>query len=167
MANVVTTSLVVQFNTSGASGLLNAEIDSRPAGYNKGKTSFNPGDAPVFLVFKSSDVEIDSIEPSAGTIGDEQGGTVEVTEMLEFANVTEATLQKPVDGGSIVAKWLGNSLGTPVLVGDTKITVPNSGVAVLKVTYQSRFTAHRLNGIPTALNGETEFEVLIVITGHN
>lgn len=167
MPNVITTSLVVNFSTSGSSGLLSAEIDARPAGYNAGKTSFNPGDAPAFLVFKSSDVEIDSVEPSAGSITDETGGTVEVTEMLEFANVAEATLQKPVDGGSIVAKWLGNNLGTPVLVGDTKITIPAAGVGVLKVTYQSRFIAKRLNGIPTLLNGESEFEVLIVITGHN
>jgi len=164
MANQITTSIVVQFSTGGSSGILTAEIDSRADGYNKGKTSFVPGDSPAFLIFKSSDVEIISIEASAGSIGNLVSGTLEVSELLQFANVDEATLQKPITGG-LTYKWLGNNLGVPVMVGDVKVRIPTKGVGILKVDYNSPFLARQLSGLSTTLNGETEYSVLILITG--
>lgn len=160
----VTTSIVVQFSTTGSSGILTAEIDSREAGFNSGKTSFQPGDQPAFLIYKSADVTIQSIEPSAGNIADLGAGLEPIEELLTFANATEATLQKPISG-ALTYKWLGNNLGAPVVVGDNLIRVPTKGVGVLKVNYNAPWLAKRLSGLPTVLNGETEYSVLIVITG--
>lgn len=160
----ITTSIVVQFTTTGASGILTAEIDSRETGFNNGKTSFQPGDAPAFLIFKSSDVTILTVEPSAGTIADLGTGTELIEETLTFANVTEANLSKPITGG-LTYKWLGNNLGVPAIVGDNLVRVPTVGVGVLQVSYQAPFEARRLSSLPTVLNGETEYSVLVVITG--
>lgn len=159
----VTASLVVQFAGDGA-GILQAEIDSRPAGYNNGRTSFVPGDQPAFLVFKSVNVEVTDVTPSAGNIVALGTGTMQVSELLQFANADEVTLSKPYHSG-MVAKWLGTSLGSVALVGDSKLRSASKGVGVLKVTYNARFLAYRLSGVPTVLNGETEYEVLIVVTG--
>lgn len=160
----VTASIVVQFTSEGAAGLLNAEIDSREDGFNAGKTSFQPGDSPAFLIFKSSDVNIVSIEPSAGNIASLASGLLDVEEFLTFANKTEANLSKPISG-ALTAKWLGNNLGVPQVVGDNLVRVPTQGVGVLKVSYKAPFLARRLSGLPSVLNGETEYQVLILITG--
>ncbi len=165
MSNTVTTSLVVQFDATNSSGKLAAEIDSRPAGYNNGKTSFAPGDQPAFLIFKSADVTIDSVVPSAGAIADLVGGTITVEEMIEFADTDTASLSKACDSGITTSKWLGTSLGAVTLVGDSQLVAAVKGVGVLKVTYQARFVAKRLVSVPAVLNGETTYEVLIVITG--
>ena len=161
---VVKTSIVVQFTTADGGGHLSAEIDSRPEGYNKGITSFAPGDSPAFLVFKSSNVTIVSVEPSAGTITTLAGGSLLVEEMMHFPKETEASLQKPISG-ALASKWLGNDLGTVIVVGDLKVRVANTGVGVLKASYNSAFLAYRLGGLPVKLDGESNYEVLILITG--
>lgn len=164
----VTATLVVDFNVGDSGGKLIAEIDARPDGFNGGKTSFAPGEQPVYLIFKSAEVVIDSQTPSAGSIAAlaPLTGLFAMEEILDFADATEATLQKPVYSG-LTAKWLGNSLGTPVLVGDSKLVAPTKGVGVLKVNYNAQFLAYRLTNVPVKLNGETNYHVLIVIKGHS
>jgi len=159
----VTATLVVQFRNEAA-GVLQAEIDSRPAGYNNGRTSFVPGDSPAFLMFKSTNVEILSEEVSAGTLATLAPGLLSVTDFLQFANADEASLSKPFHSGASY-KWLGNNLGTPTIVGDTKVRLAAKGVGILKITYNSAFLARRFAGLPTILNGETEYSVIAVITG--
>jgi len=159
----VTASLVVQFRNQAA-GILQAEIDGRPNGYNKGRTSFVPGDSPAFLVYRSAGVTIDAIELSAGNLLVLAPVLVDVEEFLTFARADEATLSKPYHSG-MVAKWLGNNLGSAALVGDTVLRLADKGVGVLKVRYQARALAYRISGLPTVLNGETEYQVLAVISG--
>ena len=161
---IVKTSIVVQFTSADGAGHLSAEIDSRPEGYNKGVTSFVPGDSPAFLVFKSSSVTIISVEPSAGNITPLAGGSVPIDEMLHFPKETEASLQKP-RSGELGSKWLGNDLGAIELIGDQKVRVATVGVGVAKVQYNSTFLAYRLGNLPITLNGEANYEVLILITG--
>jgi hypothetical protein len=159
----VTASLVVQFRNEAA-GVLQAEIDARPAGYNKGRTSFVPGDSPAFLVYKSFNVTIDSVEVSAGNLATLAPVLVDVEEIITFAKADEATLQKPYFSG-MTGKWLGNNLGSLTLVGDTKIRIADPGVGVLKLSYKTRALAYRMAGLPTTLNGEAEYQVLAVISG--
>lgn len=159
----VTASLVVQFRNEAA-GMLQAEIDSRPGGYNGGRTSFQPGDSPAFLVYRSANVGIYDIEVSAGNIVELAPVLVDVVDYLTFAKSDEATLSHPYYA-SMTAKWLGNSLGSPVLTGDTKLRVPAPGVGVLKVAYKAYALAFRFSGLPSVLNGESEYQVLAVITG--
>ena len=159
----VTASVVVQFRNESA-GMLQAEIDSRPAGYNGGRTSFQPGDSPAFLVYRSSNVVIHEIEVSAGSIGELAPVLVDVVDILSFAKADEVTLSHPVYA-SLTYKWLGQSLGIPVAVGDTKLRVPAKGVGVLKVSYKAYALAFQFSGLPSVLNGESEYQVLAVISG--
>jgi hypothetical protein len=159
----VTATLVVQFRNESA-GVLQAEIDARPDGYNNGRTSFVPGDSPAFLIYKSTNVTILAEEVSAGNIATLQGGLVSVTDFLTFANADEASLSKPIHSGAVY-KWLGNNLGAPTIVGDTKVRLTTKGVGILKLTYNAQFLARQFAGLPTVLNGETEYQVIAVITG--
>lgn len=163
MSGEVTATLVVNFDGGSNGGHLSAEVDARPDGYNTGRTSFVSGDEPAFLVFMSSDVTVDSIEPSAGSIEALGTGVMEVSEDLSFADVAEADLSKPFYNG-MSAKWLGNNLGVPT-ISENKVTIPAAGVGVLRVTYNALFTAHRIADVPYPLNGERTFPVLVVISG--
>jgi hypothetical protein len=168
MSSKVTATLVVNFDGGNGSGHLSAEIDSRPTGYNGGRTNFTAGDSPAFLVFNSSDVSVDSIVSSAGAIVDASPpvGLMEVSEDLQFSGTAEAQPSKPIYGGLTSAKWLGNTLGDGSLqVTENKVAVTAAGVGVLRVKYFALFKAYRLTAVPYPLNGETSFPVLIVITG--
>jgi hypothetical protein len=162
--STVTTSIVVNFDNSSG-GQLSAEIDARPTGYNGGRTSFVAGDAPVILIFASSDVSIDEVLASAGVPGAVVGGvgTVEVSEDLQFTGSAEASLSKPFYN-SFSYKWLGNNLGTPT-PSENKVLIPAPGVGVLRIKYNALFTAYRISSVPSPLNGETTFPVLIVVNG--
>jgi len=169
-SNVITVSLVANFDSS-AGGSLSAEFDSRLDGYNKGVTSFVPGDSPAFLVFKSSDVTLIDPDPphaemvyaSAGEIVVLGSGTVEVKEDLQFLKTNQANLSKPLYSG-FAYKWLGNNLGLPV-ASEGRVVVPTAGIGLLRVTYNALFKAYRLANVPNPLNGEKSYAVLIAIFG--
>jgi hypothetical protein len=133
MSSVVTASIVVQFSGSDG-GILTAEIDDRPTGYNKGKTSFAPGDAPVFLLYKSDDVIIDDmiVSLTGVTLQNLGEGETEITDEVQFANVAEGSLSKPYLSGLNV-QWLGRSLGSLVVSQQSKVLAPNHGVAIARV----------------------------------
>lgn len=164
MANLITTSIVVNFG-QGDQGILQAEIDNRPTGYNSGDTSFAPGEEPAFLIFKTSNVILNSITPSVGSI---QGlsSTVNITkdEFITFEDSKTATTAYPVTG-NFTSTWIGRSLGAVTVTNQKDISVATKGVAVLKVTYTSQAIAKRLTGVPTTLGGETSFPVVIYIVG--
>lgn len=163
----VTTSIVVEFKQVGNS-LLTAEIDSRPSGMNNGRTSFSPGDSPVFLLFKSDDVTVDRIISSYGTvlsvIPPPPGMDLyEVEEWITFADTDEASLTKPYYTG-LTYEWYGTNLGTLTPKG-TSIRAATKGVGVAKVKYYSRFTAHSVPS-PLTMNGKTDFQILVFVAGH-
>lgn len=145
--------------------VLMVELDSREDGLNGGRTSFLPGEQPGFLIFKGDDVTVSGVRPSAGNIADIEDGTIAETELLHFADTQEATLKRPALAGLTSYKWLGNDLGVPVVQDQIKVVVPLAGVGVLQVTYDSAFDARRLSGLGVTLNGESEFEVLVLVEG--
>lgn len=160
----VTTSIVVQFSQNSAGGSLSAEIDSREDGLNQGKSSFAPGDRAFFLLFKSSDVAVDSVVASGGSISSAPGGLYDVEEWLTFADATEANLSKPMYSG-FTYQWYGNNLGA-VTVSGNKVTAPTKGVGVLKVTYKAAYDAYSLAS-PATMNGKSEFQIAVLVKGHN
>lgn len=163
----VTTSLVVQFSQSASadSGQLSAEIDGRDDGLNSGKTQFAPGDPAFFLVFKSEDVVIDTIESSAGQLSFVGTGYFEIKdEWVHFADTNEASVGKAISD-NFVYEWFGNNLGL-VEVKNGKLYCQTKGVGVLKVSYRSLFYAYRL-GSPATINGSTDFQILVLVKGHN
>lgn len=162
----ITTSLVIEFDAGDDDAVLTAEVDGFATGLNSGTTSFVPGDSPGFLIYKTSNVVIDSITPSAGAITNVGSGfTPELIEDdLIYTDKQTASPSKPIFS-AFTSVWLGNSLGVPSYT-ETAVTVPNAGVGVLRARYNSFFTSHRLTGLPVVLNGETDYSVVIYIVGH-
>lgn len=159
---VITTSITIDFDAGdGDEGILKAEIDDRPTGYNSGVTNFVPGDSPVFLVFKTSNVTIDRMESSLGTISSVGSGTKEIEEFITFADTREASPGYPVSGG-FSYEWFGGS-GSPT-VSESKITIPAKTVGVMKIKYDAKFSAYRLSS-PTSYNGVTTFPIVVFIAG--
>ena len=162
----ITASLVVEFDAGEDGGILTAEIDTFPTGLNSGETSFVPGDSPGFLIYKTSNVVIDSITTSAGAVSNLGSGfTPEpIEDHIIFTDDKVQDVSKPIFS-SFTSKWLGASLGA-VTYTEKTVTVGSIGVGVLKISYNSFFSKHRLTGVPAVLNGETSFPVVIYIVGH-
>jgi hypothetical protein len=162
----VTATLVVNFAAGAGGDVLIAEIDSREDGFNNGKTRFSAGDQPVFLIYKTDNVTIDSITPSGGLIQNVGVENIVFEETLTFAKERQATIAKPAQSGILDSfKWIGNDLGVPTLADPRTVSVPTEGVGVLKVTYTSQALVRRLTNITVPFFGENEFVVLIFIEG--
>ncbi len=54
---------------SGASGHLSAEVDTRAAGLNGGRSSFSPGETVYILIYKSDNVSHPDGHPNSPTCG--------------------------------------------------------------------------------------------------
>lgn len=161
MANLITTTLVINF-AAGDNSSLAAEIDSRENGLNGGITSFIPGDSPAFLIYKTANVSV-QIDTTTGSITDEGSGLTDVEEILTFTNSREVSLSKPAFGTVTTTKLSGV---TPDLeVKYDKLITSEKTIGAVKVEYQTKFYAYRLNGVPDNLNGETTFPIIVLITG--
>lgn len=161
--------ITVKFTNAAAAAAANAhlsaEVDSRPAGLNAGKTTFIPGTSAYMLIYKSPNVALVAGEASAGSFS--YGGTavVQQSEELQFLDVATATLKVPREGDIVSYQWIGRDLGTPSVGVDGKtITVPTAGVAVLKIVYDAIATIGALTA-PESVNGEVDFSVLVLIKG--
>jgi hypothetical protein len=148
MAQSVTTSIVVSFSdVAGSGGVLKAEIDNRPDGFNNGITTFYPGDEPAFLVFKTSDVTISRMEASEGALEGLGAATVHITgESITFANNREASLAYPCTGAITVDK---SSPGAPALTlseNQITLTIPINSVCAYLVSYDTVAEGHKISG---------------------
>lgn len=162
MAGVVTTSIVIQFGDEDSEQYhLTAEVDSRLDGFNKGNTKFIPGDSPAILVYRSPELSLQLIA-STGSLGSLGTGTIDVEEYLIFANEATAQLSKPPQG-SVTLKRLSGPTGARVV--GKEVVLSQAGVGVYKANYKAKYDAYRLKNVPTTLNGETSFPVVIVIIG--
>lgn len=168
MANVVTASIVVDFDAGEGEGILLAEVDAFPSGLNQGNTTFAPGESPGFLVYRSSNVVIDSITSSHGSISSLGGGTTPdpIIDDLIYTDDKKAQVQYPIYSG-FSAKALGSNFDPGTISHDeVSVSIENQVVSVIRATYTSYFSKYRLTGIPDSLNGETSFPVVILVTGH-
>jgi hypothetical protein len=165
--SVVTATVVVNFtdNASAGGGILTAEIDGRPAGFNGGKSSFVAGDSPVILIYRTTNVVINSVIPSTGVMSPHGSGTSLETQDLQFATDVSATLDKPITGSLVSTKWLGRDLGTLSLTGEAGVRATGTPPGIARVTYNATYQAYRLSNVVSPLNGETVFPVVIVVTG--
>lgn len=172
MANI-TANLVVNFSngTEGDDSVLQAEIDSREEGFNSGNTSFTPAQTVYYLVNKTPDVDIVEHLSTAGRIEYVTSITVDQEEALAFAGESEATVRYPI-AGAYQSKWLG--IVPPanlVLTGPTRFALqdsagtPHDGLGMLKVNYSTNFDVYRLTGLPAVLSGESDYSVIIYISG--
>lgn len=159
--------VVVQFGQGeSSSGHLSAELDSRPSGLNGGRSSFNPGETAYILVYKTGNVVITGTDVSAGSLSAQGTATVAVSEEVQFAGSNAAQIQKPCKGATLDSvTWLGRNLGALALAGDRQtVSAASSGVAVAKVDYQAEALVYAI-AAPSAIGGETDFSILVLIQG--
>ena len=171
MASIVT-NLVVQFGTTGTTdSVLSAEVDSREDGHNAGNTSFTPGQTVYYLISKTSDVRILSQETTAGRLTYVTTESFTEIETLHFAKESSASVRNPISG-SYTTKWLGTVPAASVsLSSEVTFVLKDSagdevkGLGVLRVEYQRTVDVYSLSGLPSSLNGEDQYDVIIYITG--
>lgn len=163
----VTASLIVRFGgLSASAGDLQIEIDGREDGFNNGKTSFVGGDSPAFLIFKTDDIVINEIIPSAGRVDFLADQDIVLKEEKIFAQVAQASTAKPMKGAQLDSfKWIGTDLGTPQPLDQKTLQIAAEGVGVLFIDYTTTAQAFRLNNVPFPLNGEIEFPVVVFVRG--
>lgn len=166
---VVTATVTVAFTNPEGDGELTAEVDNREDGPNEGKTSFAPGDDVYLLIRKSKNLTVEGYSTlgSVQLVGPVEG--MEERETVVFARTRTAELSKTPSGG-VDFKWLGTPPGTPVVKGKTvnltgAYDKKNPPIGIAIATYQSAGESWRLTGIPSTINGETSFEVLVVMVG--
>jgi hypothetical protein len=140
----ITATLVVNFSGTGGGGDLMLEVDSDPAGLNEGRTTFKPGEAPGFLLYKSDNVVVDILRCTEGGIS-EHGQRVEtVREFLTCAGDRKVTTSKPVNGGfSILGSW-GDAY--TYSLSNSEITFDSEKLLVLEVSYTTTAKQYRVNG---------------------
>jgi len=165
MSAAVTTTVQITFGgADGARPHLSAEVDSRPEGLNKGKTSFTAGDPVHVLVYKSPSVTITGAQVSAGSLHTAERQMVQVEDVVTFADKREASLSRPA-AGPLQVTWFGRSLGG-LSVGEDGVSVmaSSAGVAVARVRYTAWAQAYRVS-TPTAVNGEKNYSLLFFVAG--
>lgn len=146
MANPITTSIVINFNAQ-ADSILKAEIDDRTTaegGYNGGETNFVPGDEPVFLLYKSSNVTVSTKIVSEGSLQTLGNPTVRKTEQLQYANEKAAELSYPYVGGLSIER-ASPGMPTGILAGNSYV-LPSQAVGIIEVSYLTRAEAIRVRG---------------------
>lgn len=164
--NVITASLVVNLDRSGGDGTLSIEVDGRENGLNNGKTNFAPGEDVGLLVFRSTNVVIDEIISSLGSISGAGNGSYAVEEFATFANTNDASVSKPI-WGSLSYDWIGKSLGgLQVVDNGTRVLAREKGIAAAALDYGSSYQGYYLRNTPTTYNGRTKYPVVIVVFGH-
>lgn len=161
---------VVQFaagetTAAAASNHLSAEIDDRLTGLNAGKKSFAPGDTVWFLIYKGSNVTLDSVITTSGTVTASTPITVEREEEIVFAMTDAGQTEVPVVGAITSYEWAGSSLGAVTVQADkTTVKSATSGAGIATIKYNATAIPYKLVA-PATINGKTDFSILIVIAG--
>ena len=145
MTKSVTTSLTIGFSSNLDKSVLSLEVDSRPTGYNNGKTSFFAGDSPAFLLYKSPAVALQVLRATQGLI--QHIGTVTMVEdeWLECPMASSVNTGKPVDSGMTILGSYGDAT-TGYSVQESGIYFPTKRLVVLHVQYTTKATAYRITG---------------------
>ena len=177
MAITATTSLTIGFQVAGAGDgqlAFKAEIDSRDeadGGYNKGKTSFRPGDEVFILLYRDPAVVVSHKLTTQGSLLYEGSEIISgVKEFVTFADSDSASVGYPVVSGSDSVTWYGqdlgalsidNASGNLTIADSTGLVSPYVGVA--SVEYDTYVDIYRLTG--TLVPNETEYSILTYFVG--
>lgn len=152
-------------------GYLNiiAEIDSRNAGYNAGKSQFKWSDDVYLLLYYGAQHVNLSVGTTAGSIGLSAVETITVSEVVTFSNSKTASPSKPISAlGSIT--WFGSSPQNrrlDLIDGNFSLTYtgtgvePEVGVFIGQVTYTSKANVYKL-ALPAkaVANNNPDFQVV-------
>lgn len=167
--NVVTTSTIVNFSSTAgnASNIFRLEVDDRPAGLNKGNTSFRPGDNVGLLLFQSANVTLLEILVTFGSLANKGATTKTLDDQwLTYGNEPEASVGYPLttyDFG-----WVGTDLGGVTLINENVFrltSIPTDryvGVARVESGI-SPCTSYQLTN--TLIPGEDDYRIGIYAFG--
>jgi hypothetical protein len=173
MATIVTASLTVGFQLdTGADSqpAFKAEVDSRPEGYNKGKTSFRPGEDVYILLYRDPSIVVTHALTTHGSLVKEGSETIPaIEEFLTFANTDNASVNYPIVGTPVTV-WHGTNLGALTVGANgsnlsiSDITgLPDPYVGVAQITYTTYADVYRLTS--TLLPGVDEYSILSYFVG--
>jgi hypothetical protein len=162
----ITASIVVQFGASeGSSEVLQAEVDPRKpseGGLNPDR-SFRPGDTISILIYKTAGVTNLQVQSSAVPVTANGSSSRNIEEQVQFPNEDEGSVGYPINTLNSFS-WYGNNLGTLTKVDTKKVGLASAGIGVAKVNYNALYDVYRFTA-PASLNGETNFPILIVVSG--
>ena len=159
MANeLITTTLVINFSAGDTGGILLAEVDDRPDGFNAGDTNFRPGSSPAFLLYKSSNVTIQQMVVTEGSLSALGSVTVEKSEDLQFAMEDTADFRYPYASGLVTDLIAPSGFSISASTGNTA-KLNTKGVAIARVRYKTVAQAYRIVGASGNL------PVLVYISG--
>lgn len=162
-ATTVTAHVVVEFGGQEDSPNVIVEVDSRPDGYNSGKTSFQPGENAYLLLYVPPGWSCVYEASSAGAISYVENTTVDIEDFLTFVDDDTSSIQYPSLAGSHIFTWLGNDLGLVSVANDicslaaraynavTKVFTPAHRVGISKLNYKSVARVYRLSSVPVSV----------------
>ncbi len=136
---VITATSLVVFDAGETSEHLSAQIDDRPDGNNKGKTSFKKGDAPAFLIWCSIPATL-SVSAVGGSLSQIGGGIItrheqDVVEYLARGETTIEIQISPPARGLPSLDWETAASGITLVAGKV---LGNGSIA--SVIFQRKIT---------------------------
>jgi hypothetical protein len=156
--------VVVQFGQGADStALVKVELDgvvNIDAEGNE-KTSFVPGDQPVFLVHHDASLVIGSVTCSSGLIQPLGLVSRERTQRIECPDLTAQELEY-IPNATPAFVWFGNDAGLALV--DRTLTPAGAIPAVCDVSLSATFQQFRLIPPPITLAAEEDYPILIVVT---
>jgi hypothetical protein len=136
-------------------GLVNLDADRNE------KTTFVPGDQPVFLVHHDASLVIGSVTCSSGLIQPLGSVSRERTQRIEWPELTAQNLEY-IPNSTPAFAWFGNDAGLSLV--DRTMTPAGAVPAVCDVILSVTFQQFRLIPPPITLAAEEDYPILIVVT---
>jgi hypothetical protein len=160
-----TTSLVIQFGQDAADerivAALRAELDTRPDGFNSGRSRFKIGEKAYIIVTMGEPLTITPYT-SAGTLKFSQKTDIEFTEVVAFVD-QKASVSRAVKNIKN-REWMGNNGGAITHSGRDLTSSATVKVAVAKITYVAEAHIYYLES-PTAEQIGVDGMVTMVLVG--
>lgn len=146
----VTIGFVLPDDALGANGqpVFRAEVDTRDAGLNQGKSQFPPGSAVYILLYKANVTGV-TVVPSDGACS-LYGAEIPITitnELVTCANTDEFNIQFPPTG-PVTFTWFGANPGAPAgPSGGTKFKFAEKKITVGYASYTTYAQPYVLEGV--------------------
>ncbi|MBF0421884.1 MAG: hypothetical protein HQL73_02710 [Magnetococcales bacterium] len=151
--------VLVRGYQQSSQGHLSVELDTRPDGLNRGKTSFRVGDTAKMITFLGYGTSINEAIVTSGSIFKDGWTNVWISEDIVFSQTDTASLGKPAIGGMDRVIWMGEDLGGLTVQSDRVTVVSDrSGFSIARVRYLARALAWNIT-VQEALDGNNEFPV--------
>ncbi len=138
------------------------EVDTRPTGFNGGKTTFSAGETIHYLIRKSWNVQILTEVATVGVIHNHPDSKEHIIDDYLFLGVNTVNLKTPCEGNYVDYDWIGDGLGGIRVINSTQLISSRAGDGVLRVKYDTP-VLHSSLSTPSSVNGITDYQVILTI----